>query len=289
MKISCIPLLAFPLIILAFLSCNPRNEKPVDTEKSSFYYYTSSGKDIVYKYYEHAFGIPLGWRRHKLGADPNTFVILSSYYAKDKNNLYYKAERLEVDINSYILIKDKYVKDKNAVFCGADKIMNVDALTFEYDEERSCLHDKNHVFINTLNKETKELGIITEADPQTYTLIKKYWAKDKDNYFFSNTKIDVDVPTFQFIAEEVAYDKNKIYYFRGGTVNRICEYQGEIKHIAKNIYHDNRQIFNFQYMPSSVIPCNDIRTLVVSDTSGYNVIFSVDNITYRNAREIKKD
>ncbi len=93
-------------------------------------------------------------------ADPSTFIILSDYYAKDKNGVYDSMGHLitGVDLSTFVLLNDFYAKDKNNVYVdtggGASIVQGADPTTFQVATAEQCgndcnytAQDKNHEYL----------------------------------------------------------------------------------------------------------------------------------------------
>lgn len=170
-------------------------------------------------------------------ADPMTFsVIGKSYYAKDKNNIYFEGVKLEfmtpdtfeyiehdyakdkgrflyrgkiiegVDIGSVEILNSSYFKDKNSVYFQGLKIEWANPKTF-YIIDYSCYSkDKKNIFWCE-NK-------IKKADYNTFVLLNSFVAKDKNNTYYAGRIIDyIDPKTIEvFEYDNIIKDKDKVYY-----------------------------------------------------------------------------
>ncbi len=136
----------------------------------------------------------------KVEADPTSFQIFKYYYAKDKNNVFYKGQIiLEADqksfevfdsINSYqnqdILFPPSYIthsfnfygKDNKNIYYGADIIENADQKSFKVF---SICYAKDNQYVYYRGE------ILKNADPLSFTDVKIAFAKDKTNvYYYGN-------------------------------------------------------------------------------------------------------
>ncbi|WP_175552607.1 DKNYY domain-containing protein [Dysgonomonas macrotermitis] len=248
------------LVIVSLSGCGfGSGDTVVDARKSEYYYYTSSKKDVVYKYKQSVTGIQLWWSTPiRMDADVGSFIVLSRSYAKDKNNVFFKGV----------------------------KVTNADVASFTSDE--TFTRDKYHVFTNDFSdKEKGILNIIEGANPDKYIKINSGWAKDDSHYYYFDEKIDVDVQTFRFLSGDVGIDKNTIYYIVGKPslgYGKSYHYTGEVRPVIENIFHDDNKIYNFRKKPVSVIPVNSPATIHVVD-SIRNIVFFVDKTMYWNMEE----
>lgn len=279
-------LLAIGGILFGSCGFDPHSsDKLVDGEKSSFYY-VSTDNTIIYKYKQSITGIPLGWSRTKLDADAESFVVLSERYAKDKNSAFYQKNKFQADTKSFAYVNRNYCKDKSSVYYAGRKITNADASTFDIRD--GYARDKNSVFLDrTTSGDDSILETIQDADPATYIKLSSKWSKDDFHYFFYNEKTDIDVNTFRMLTDNVILDKESIYYFAGKPSyghGRSKKYEGEVRKLAKNVWYDDKTIYNFYKMPASFIPVKNPASIHLVDTTK-NLVFFVDNLLYWNMSE----
>lgn len=181
------------LFVLAiFCKCNFLSKKEIiDATKSPcyFYSYNWSTKSIVYR--TKPFN-QMGSTYKKLNTDFTSFTVLAEDYARDKNNIYYQYRKLEIaDIASFTYINGQLAKDKYHVYYEDKQLSNTDIDITSFISDERCTRDKNKVYSNTpKSNHLKEyyLDRIENADPNTYTKLEYWWAKDDLHYFFSNKK-----------------------------------------------------------------------------------------------------
>lgn len=213
-------LFVFLAVFCLFPACSfdpHKYEKPVDKDKSGYYYYTLGKKHIVYKYKQKSFGIPLGWHREIIEeADPETFTVIHKLYGKDKNNVFYSTYKMDADPVTFELNPENhsYATDKNHVYFAGKRINNADPASFRITDSKA--RDKDHVFLSLFeDKEKGILKIVDKADPETYTRVNRNFSKDKNAYFYMDERTNADVETFRLLSEDTGIDKDSIYYFRG--------------------------------------------------------------------------
>ncbi|MDR2148999.1 MAG: DKNYY domain-containing protein [Tannerella sp.] len=162
--------------------------KLIDGEKSKRYYdgYGFFKENIYYWS-----NLSLGDTPQKLeNADRETFVVLSEWYAKDKNRVYYHSN------------PDIYV----------------DAPTFEVevDGDNYILRDKNHVYrlvrSNEPSEKEREFKVVPDANPATFRELGNKWSKDDKTIYYNYEKTDADLQTFMNISEYFSKDKNYLYF-----------------------------------------------------------------------------
>lgn len=109
-----------------------------------------------------------------IGADSDTFEVITGEYSKDKNNIYFQSVKSDItDYNTldYNLKNDTYgfySTDKNGVYFGGRKIIEADLSTFEVitcQMGTGCFaKDKNNIYSggDILKKisETRDSGVV---------------------------------------------------------------------------------------------------------------------------------
>ena len=275
------------LVMVLCSSCdfNPLDEC-VDGEKSEFYYYTALKRDVVYKYRQSIAGIPVGWTRIKLGADPKSFVVLGKYYAKDRDNCYYVANKFNADAETLVFVEGDYCKDKNSIYFKGIKVTNADFATFTSGKD--FMRDKTHLFRDRFTDKEKGILMVVEgANPDTFEKLGNSWSKDDSHYFYYYEKVDVDYNTFRLLTKDIGIDKDQIHYFAGMPSyghGRSYKHTGEVHYTARNVFYDNKNIYNFRVRPVFAIPINNPATIQLVDTTR-NIVFFVDKKLYWNMKE----
>lgn len=127
------------------------------------------------------------------GAHRESFEVLPSMYAKDKDSIYYWGEVVKgTDVNTF-QIAEGIAKDKDNVFFHEKKIFGVDPETF-FILKDDYGGDKNSVY--------KGDQRIEGADPGTFIVLNDYYERDKNfGYFEGNIIQDSDGETFIVFAE----------------------------------------------------------------------------------------
>lgn len=89
------------------------------------------------------------------GADPETFTIVSEYYAKDKKGVWYldviSFTRIEnTDFESFVALDRYYSKDKNHVYYKDEILQGADVATFRQCQGKPASYwvDKNQVYLS---------------------------------------------------------------------------------------------------------------------------------------------
>lgn len=177
------------------------------------------------------------------GADPETFEILSYFFARDKNNIYipnswegvvkkaividrknFEKSANVIDPKSFEVLSNFIVKDINNVYYFADGYLvispKIDSKSFEILSE---IHgkDKNNIYTIARNEELK---VINDADKSSFEVLKVpdkpydlRYSKDKNNvYYHENIINEADPATFLIINGIYSKDQNNC--FRSGKI-----------------------------------------------------------------------
>jgi len=123
-----------------------------------------------------------------------------------------------------------FSKDDNLAYIWCDIIENSHWATFEYIWDKTnksywwlshyerFFKDKNHVYY--YSKSDGNISIVDYADPDTFELFKSHsyptpYQKDKNTVYYLGEKMDVDVPSFEYLTIwwwiSYAKDENNIY------------------------------------------------------------------------------
>lgn len=158
------------------------------------------------------------------GADPHTFEFIldprtATTYAKDKFHVFYEKNLLEgADPATFAPVFQKgdggiahaegWFVDKNSIFWAGKKVASIDKATFRFLEtdpfESAVFLDKDQVFFHI----TKIEG----ADPTTFVLLGKGYAKDADNVYYEENILPEALPaSFQIVggSHYLWYGKDK--------------------------------------------------------------------------------
>lgn len=156
-----------------------------------------------------------------IGADLESFSIISRVHSKDKNHVYYQEKIIDqADPNTLISLdgqepRDKqlnYLLDANAVYYAGKKIPDSDPASFKIISS-SYEKDKHHVYSKGV--------ILSHLDPATFEELS-YYSKDKSHAYFKEKLIlNADSASFQELgygenevqreSSHYAKDKNRVY------------------------------------------------------------------------------
>ncbi len=100
-------------------------------------------------------------------------------------------------------IDSKYVVKGESVFFDGIKINNADPATFEV-LSKIYAKDKNYVY--------HQGNIIEKADPSTFGTLNESYSKDKNYVYFGRSIIEkADLSTFEALSEDYGKDQNNVY------------------------------------------------------------------------------
>ena len=224
--------------------------------------------DLIQMYSKDRKSVFIGGRKIK-DADSKTFERLpkTTYYSKDKINLYYQEMKIDkIDNENFkILYSDgiDVVKNGNKIFAEGKKLNIESPETFEiilskYYNFPNLIYgkdDKNVYAISKFDK-TYSSKIIKNADVNSFEVVENsMYTKDKNNIYFTrdNTiKLEgADKNSFGIVTGEVdfSYDKSNVY-FRGKKINGMSSHGFKIINLNnqnESFYFlaDNKNLYKF--------------------------------------------
>jgi hypothetical protein len=152
---------------------------PLDVESSVYW------KDKTNVYYN---------ARKIEGSDVGTFQHIKSIYGKDRNHVYYGNTILpKANPEKFMFLEEGIATDEASIFIF-NKLVNipVDVPSFEVVRNGDHLFckDKNNVYL-LLYENAEPLVELDGADVATFTLLERYYAKDKNHvYFYGYSKLN---------------------------------------------------------------------------------------------------
>ena len=164
-------------------------------------YYISKNKKLIY--YESTSPLGTSWIKIR-EANPKTFVVFNSWWAKDDKYLY-ESSNIKSDIYHSDINKYSY-----NFYTG-----KIDIESFHVDEQ-GIIKDKNHVYHDAASN----LILIEHADVNTYEPIaRNRLAKDEKHYFFFEETLPIeDYDSFVFLNTDntptYGKDKYQVYLFK---------------------------------------------------------------------------
>jgi|GEM_PF-6631034 len=152
-----------------------------------------------------------------VGADPSTFQSIGryeAYFAKDKNYVYWRHERIEgANPETFVIVSTVWSKDDKNVFLKTKKINNADAKTFEligsiftpnYGHHGiGFAKDKNYVFQN---------GVVTPYDVVTFRLLPWGFMVDKSGIYYRGHLLKGASPKNFRAMDIYMISNNKVFY-----------------------------------------------------------------------------
>jgi len=158
----------------------------------------------------------------RIGKPVNETLSNAYYHHAWKNKIIYSPmgnwfelgySELEADAKSFTVLSEEFGKDENSVF-WKDKIQQVDHATFKIDA--GVPKDATQVYYDFGYGDS--LFVIDTADPDSYEPfqlnVEFYyyrWGRDKNSYFLTGKKIDVDRNSFTILNRTLAVDTASIY------------------------------------------------------------------------------
>ena len=162
-----------------------------------------------------------------VGANPKTFEIIDDYFARDDKNVYFFNKKvIGVDAKTFEEVGYDIIKDKNGLHILIDsneteikvKSLKADGIDLKTLKklDNGYFKDKNNIYYGL----SGNLYKIKNADLQTFEVLNSpysssvYFAKDKNNVYYSGKKLDGIVPNdFEQIQSYFIKDRNGIYKF----------------------------------------------------------------------------
>lgn len=150
------------------------------------------------------------------------------YFIPGGNGFERGSRKMEADVNSFSVIKGVYARDKDKIYFMGCPQQFVDAKTFRLKGKIPV--DQFQVFhftgfpSATGDCRKQQLSVLRGADPETYsTLYDKIpsLSKDKAQYFYKSSPIDVDYVTFKILNEHFVKDKNRLYVVTQKSINPL--------------------------------------------------------------------
>ena len=156
-----------------------------------------------------------------LNVDGPTFKPLTRRFAKDKNNIYLYGMPIPVDYHSFEVLSPILARDKNGIYHldtpilhGQPHELGIDTRTIK-PLNSFYYKDQQNVYIWN----DTEFVIIEGASPQSFKVIKDFYAKDdKAIYYHTHAIENADVKSFNVISPPYSYDKTDTY-FKGFPIN----------------------------------------------------------------------
>ena len=240
-----------------------------------------------------------------IGANPKTFELIHNF-GKDDKNVYFLDKKLKgIDAKTFEEISFSIVKDKNGlhILLNSDdsgiktrnlKISGLDLKTFK-KLENGYYKDKNNIYYDLDNN----LSAIKNADLATFEVLNSpysssiYFAKDKNNVYYQNKKIDGLVADgFEQIQSNFIKDRNGIYKFEEDEnekslkitpINAKIDFEN-LKELDWKYFGDDKNIYYFDENSFKKVDKADINSFERIDSTGF---FKDKNNVYYEGEKVE--
>ena len=242
------------------------------------------------------------------GVNPKTFEIIDDYFARDDKNVYFFNKKvIGVDAKTFEKVGYDIVKDKNGVYFLENiseenenseiktKKLNLKGLDLrsfkKVDDSDYYFKDKNSIYY----EDSGNLHKIENADLKTFKDLDYNFAKDKNNIYYKNKKLDgIDAASFEKIEFNFIKDKNRLYKIDED------EEKNEIKliplnekvnlenfeEIGGNYYKDDKNLYYFGENEFKKIDGSDPNSFEY-DNENYTFIAKDKNNVYFDGEKVK--
>ena len=241
-------------------------------------------------------------------ADPKTFEIINGNFARDDKNLYIFGYKMDgIDPKTFETLNYEMIKDKNGVYFLENiseenenseiktKKLNLKGLDLrsfkKVDDSDYYFKDKNSIYY----EDSGNLHKIESADLKTFKDLDYNFAKDKNNIYYKNKKLDgIDAASFEKIEFNFIKDKNGLYKIDED------EEKNEIKliplnekvnlenfeEIGGNYYKDDKNLYYFGENEFKKIDGSDPNSFEY-DNENYTFIAKDKNNVYFDGEKVK--
>ena len=241
-------------------------------------------------------------------ADPKTFEIINGNFARDDKNLYIFGYKMDgIDPKTFETLNYEMIKDKNGVYFLENiseenenseiktKKLNLKGLDLrsfkKVDDSDYYFKDKNSIYY----EDSGNLHKIENADLKTFKDLDYNFAKDKNNIYYKNKKLDgIDAASFEKIEFNFIKDKNGLYKIDED------EEKNEIKliplnekvnlenfeEIGGNYYKDDKNLYYFGENEFKKIDGSDPNSFEY-DNENYTFIAKDKNNVYFDGEKVK--
>lgn len=242
------------------------------------------------------------------GANLKTFEIMDGNFARDDKNLYIFEYKVDgIDPKTFEALNYEMIKDKNGVYFLENiseenenseiktKKLNLKGLDLrsfkKVDNSDYYFKDKNSIYY----EDSGNLHKIENADLKTFKDLDYNFAKDKNNIYYKNKKLDgIDAASFEKIEFNFIKDKNGLYKIDED------EEKNEIKliplnekvnlenfeEIGGNYYKDDKNLYYFGENEFKKIDGSDPNSFEY-DNENYTFIAKDKNNVYFDGEKVK--
>lgn len=241
-------------------------------------------------------------------ADPKTFEIINGNFARDDKNLYIFGYKLDgIDPKTFETLNYEMIKDKNGVYFLENiseenenseiktKKLNLKGLDLrsfkKVDDSDYYFKDKNSIYY----EDSGNLHKIENADLKTFKDLDYNFAKDKNNIYYKNKKLDgIDAASFEKIEFNFIKDKNRLYKIDEDEekneiklipINEKVNLEN-FEEIGGNYYKDDKNLYHFGENEFKKIEGADPNSFKY-DNENYTFIAKDKNNVYFEGEKVK--
>ena len=241
-------------------------------------------------------------------ADPKTFEIINGNFARDDKNLYIFGYKLDgIDPKTFETLNYEMIKDKNGVYFLKNiseenenseiktKKLNLKGLDLrsfkKVNDSDYYFKDKNSIYY----EDSGNLHKIESADLKTFKDLDYNFAKDKNNIYYKNKKLDgIDAASFEKIVFNFIKDKNRLYKIDEDEekneiklipINEKVNLEN-FEEIGGNYYKDDKNLYYFEENEFKKIDGSDPNSFEY-DNENYTFIAKDKNNVYFDGEKVK--
>ncbi|QUB97779.1 DKNYY domain-containing protein [Leptotrichia sp. oral taxon 221] len=242
------------------------------------------------------------------GANPKTFEIVDDYFARDDKNLYIFEYKVDgIDPKTFEALNYEMIKDKNGVYFLENiseenenseiktKKLNLKGLDLrsfkKVNDSDYYFKDKNSIYY----EDSGNLHKIENADLKTFKDLDYNFAKDKNNIYYKNKKLDgIDAASFEKIVFNFIKDKNRLYKIDEDEekneiklipINEKVNLEN-FEEIGGNYYKDDKNLYYFEENEFKKIDGSDPNSFEY-DNENYTFIAKDKNNVYFDGEKVK--
>ena len=241
-------------------------------------------------------------------ADPKTFEIINGNFARDDKNLYIFGYKMDgIDPKTFETLNYEMIKDKNGVYFLENiseenenseiktrklNLKGLDLRSFKkVDDSDYYFKDKNSIYY----EDSGNLHKIESADLKTFKDLDYNFAKDKNNIYYKNKKLDgIDAASFEKIEFNFIKDKNRLYKIDEDEekneiklipINEKVNLEN-FEEIGGNYYKDDKNLYYFGENEFKKIEGADPNSFKY-DNENYTFIAKDKNNVYFEGEKVK--
>ena len=189
--------------------------------------YYKKGNEVYYEDYDHKKGKFIDYNEKVENIDLNSLEQINDFYARDKNNVYFRGKETDIDRDYIQIIRLNLVKDRDFVYYE-DKKLKVSPRDFSFVNKNVTnkslpdinvgygfyVKDFQNAFYVKIDEDRNIEEIkLDDADVDKLVSWNHILAKDGKNIYYYGKKIDY-IDALSFDGNGIGYgkDKNNIYY-----------------------------------------------------------------------------